>query len=705
MYYSWLKFFNAAFLALLIATTAAAQSKEYLDSLEAKLETLKGAERFQICYDLAYDYWLTDRAKALHYGEEANKWALMSGDTLKITRGKLAYGNVLCGLERIDDAIRELEISLTLARRHQFRHEMKYILNVIARAYQARANYEKALEYYYQTLLIREEGGKPDEISIALTNIGVVLYKLGNYHESIKYFLRAIEMKRQFKIKHDLDLALVNIGSCYIYIGQYEQAKQVIAEGLAECRPNCRYSIIIDAHHALGKMFLRQFTADPENFQARDSAEAHLMFSYNLSLESNYVLTQLDNLSRLGDLYLNANDIPRAFKVLNRADSLSATTSYNERKMDIYHGLAELYQKTADFEKASHYQRKFMALQDTLVRKKLHEIVATSTNIHERENLQTIANKESIIQRQQSLNIAIIIIAILTALLLIVVYRNNRIKARVNAALSEAKAIIELQNRQLLNSNIYLDRELKERNADLEKANESLIKANDELDNFIYRTSHDIRGPLATLKGMCHVALLDVKDPLAQNYLQKLDLTADKMNMILTRLLVVNQIHASSIASQKINFEELVDEIVALQTKKGLPQNMSITKQIDQTIEFFSDREFIRIILENLIDNAVKFYNATEGVEPFVRVEITRQGATLLIRVIDNGIGIRNIQPGKIFQMFSRGSERSQTGGIGLYITKTAVEKLHGDITLDVTREGFTQFSVILPLSNIAVAV
>src|SRR5690606_9185733 len=145
----------------------------------------------------------------------------------------------------------------------------------------------------------------------------------------------------------------------------------------------------------------------------------------------------------------------------------------------------------------------------------------------------TIAEKEETIARQRALNISIAIIAILAGALIFVLYKSIKVKRKVNADLSDAKAIIEDQNRQLRSSNVILNKELQARNADLQKANDSLQRVNEELDNFIYKTSHDIRGPLASLKGMCNVALMDVKDPLALNYLEKLDLTADKLNTIL----------------------------------------------------------------------------------------------------------------------------------------------------------------------------
>jgi signal transduction histidine kinase len=238
------------------------------------------------------------------------------------------------------------------------------------------------------------------------------------------------------------------------------------------------------------------------------------------------------------------------------------------------------------------------------------------------------------------------------------------------------------------------------RTIELQGANEALKRVNDELDNFIYKTSHDIRGPLASLKGMCNVAIMDVKDPLALEYFQKLDATAEKLNTILTRLLIINQINNSSASYEPIDFNEIVEDVIILEKKRGLPPKLNIRKTIENGITFYSDKELVRIILENLIDNAIKFYNDSDRIDPFVEIRVERDGNYLKLRVIDNGIGISQVNPDKIFQMFSRASERSGTGGIGLYLTKTATEKIGGQIDLKTTPEGHTEFFVRFSLST-----
>ncbi len=139
-------------------------------------------------------------------------------------------------------------------------------------------------------------------------------------------------------------------------------------------------------------------------------------------------------------------------------------------------------------------------------------IAKVQTNYEERENIATIASNEVVIKQSRELNIAVAVIALLAGLLVLVLQFGNRNIKRVNAKLSEAKEVIQSQNKELENKNKDLDHQVEKKTADLARANHSLKQVNDELDNFIYKTSHDIRGPLASLKGMCNVALMDVKD-------------------------------------------------------------------------------------------------------------------------------------------------------------------------------------------------
>ena len=669
-----------------------AQSKQ-IDSLKNLLRNSQDTAKVDLLYELAYESIFIDTQQALDYSSQSYILATELGDSSRMVNAIRMKGSALRRMERLEEAVQVSLEGASIAKRNGFNNDYKILLNQIAVAYSLKAEYDKALDYLFESLVIRELDGNKLEISITLNNIGFVYFKLRNYQQAVEYFVKALELRKESKDSYDMDRLLINIGTCHIHLGNFTDALSFIKQGLESCKDKCSDVIKLEGYFSLGVTY----------FSLKDfaNAEEHFGASMKISRDLNNQRFQAENLIYLGKIAILSGDFERAERMLYEAETLATKSGYNQILMDSYKQFSILYNDIKDFERAALNQRKYIALKDSLIGEDLvTNIAKIQTRFEERENIATIASKNEVIRLQGSLLVAILVIAVLACSLIFVLYHSIRVKRKVNADLSDAKAIIEEQNKQLTSSNVSLNQELKEKNIDLQKANDSLQRVNDELDNFIYKTSHDIRGPLASLKGMCNVALMDVRDPLALNYLHKLDITAEKLNTILTRLLIVNQINNSALANDRINFEDIVDDILLLEKKKGLPRRLKITKNICPKTVFHSDTQFVRIILENLIDNAIKFYNDSERVEPFVTINIGGNGEHVSINVVDNGIGISEVHPDKIFQMFSRASERSETGGIGLYITKTATEKLGGSVHLKTTPEGYTEFYVKLPYTQ-----
>src|SRR5260221_7789086 len=196
---------------------------------------------------------------------------------------------------------------------------------------------------------------------------------------------------------------------------------------------------------------------------------------------------------------------------------------------------------------------------------------------------------------------------------------------------------------------------------------------------------------------MFMVVLIDVKDETAVDYLKKLDVTADRMNTILTRLMIVNQINGSVLLPGKIDFKEVLDQIFAFERKKGLPPRFQITCEISDDCSIVSDVSLVRIILENLIDNAIKFYNTSARLDPFAKIKVLKDSTGIKVTVEDNGIGMGSKEGKGIFKMFMRASERSQIGGIGLYLAKLATEKIGGEVNLVYSDSKGSMFELIFP--------
>ena len=686
-------------LAIFISTGICAQTTtSSIDSLKSILKEKSGHGRYEILYQLAYDLFDVDNREASVYARQAYDLAYDVGDSLKIvTSGRLA-GQIYRRIEQLETSIDVLKEVLPIAKRNSYEDEEKKILNALALTHTLRAEYDEALKYNFQSLVIREKGGKKDEVSVALNNIGLVYFKLKNYERAVEYYERCLKIKNEINYTYDMDRLLINLGLCYNQLKNYKEARKFITNAFSFCDSTCSEAIRIEGNFGLGVSYFIEAEVTNDTAVYSKSKESFIK-SYDVANQIHDKRWRLENLVYLARIYTELNEVDHAKKTLEEAEGIADDTDYNLLLIEIYKGFSILFNKSKNYQQAAIYQDKYIHLKDSIYSESLiKNLSKIQTDFEQRENIATIAAKEEVIKQQRDLNIAIAIIAMLAGLLVLVLQRSNRTIKRVNAQLSEAKEVIEEQNKLLEDKNKYLDKEVEAKTVDLERVNQSLKQVNDELDNFIYKTSHDIRGPLASLKGMCNVALMDVKDPVALDYLSKLDTTAERLNTILTRLLIINQINNSKLSVARIDFDTIINDVLLLEKKKGLPQKLKIRRYVEDNATILSDKELIRIVLENLIDNAIKFYNESDRVDSFVDIHVNTSGqGQVRVRVIDNGIGISEANPGKLFRMFFRASERSETGGIGLYIVKTATAKLGGRVGLLTTPEGYTEFYVLFP--------
>src|SRR6185437_11776540 len=123
---------------------------------------------------------------------------------------------------------------------------------------------------------------------------------------------------------------------------------------------------------------------------------------------------------------------------------------------------------------------------------------------------------------------------------------------------------------------------------------------------------------------------------------------------------------------------------------------VDIRIKIDECDTFYSDPGRITIIFNNLISNAVRYSNP-EAVSPFVDIKVLSCNEKAVITIEDNGIGISKENHAKIFGMFYRISNKSIGSGLGLYIVKETVEKLHGTIQFESEPGKGTKFIITIP--------
>jgi signal transduction histidine kinase/ligand-binding sensor domain-containing protein len=232
-----------------------------------------------------------------------------------------------------------------------------------------------------------------------------------------------------------------------------------------------------------------------------------------------------------------------------------------------------------------------------------------------------------------------------------------------------------------------------------EKRNAELRKLNSELDRFVYSTSHDLRAPLASILGLINLSRLEEKN--RDQYLSLIEKSVRKLDEFINEIIDYSRNARLDIEPTAIEFQAMINSI--LEDLEYLEENVTLKKNITVTSSgvFLSDKTRIRIILNNLISNAIKYHNSHQA-NPFINITVTHSPQEASITITDNGIGIRDDQQENIFKMFHRGSEQSKGSGLGLYIVKEIVTKLGGTITVKSKLNEGTTFEVTLPGMNIS---
>jgi len=673
------------YLITYLAMVSYASAQTVIDSLTQQLKTAKGENRFETLFQLAYEYSDVNDQLSLTYSKEAYELALGLGDSTRIVRAGRITAGELRRTDRIDEAISLAEYVLKISKRHNINSETKFLLNSLAISYSFKAEYDKALKLNLESLVIREADGNKKEISITLNNIGYNYYKLYNYDNAITYYKRSIELKKKEKDSYDLDRGLINLGLAYNAKGNYEEAKKYINEGLLYCKGNCADQIVMEGEFGLGSSFF-------DSHLLSDS-EPHFKRAYEVAKKINNIQFQVECLLFFSKFEINRKKFDQALNYLKEAESISKSSGFRLLQIKSYASFYSLYDQLGDYKNKSLYQGKYIELKDSVLNANIiNNLTKIQTNYAERENLKTIKEKnqlvtlqKEIIKRQERQYYFITLIVCLVGALAFLSFYFLKRQQKSNQALRQAKAWIEQQNHNL-------EERVAERTKDL-------VQANDDMDYFIYKTSHDLRGPLVTLKGMCNVAHLDLKDQLALSYFSKFDQTVDRLNVILTRLQIVNHINSSELIAEQVNFQNIINDIWSFEKKKGLPPRFSFTYEIQPGCHVKADSYLVKIVLENLIDNAVKYYNNSERVDPFVKMVISCDEELAKITIEDNGIGI-NLGAGNtkdIFRMFVRASERSEIGGLGLYLARLATEKLGGKIGYTKSVNHGSIFQVVIP--------
>lgn len=227
-----------------------------------------------------------------------------------------------------------------------------------------------------------------------------------------------------------------------------------------------------------------------------------------------------------------------------------------------------------------------------------------------------------------------------------------------------------------------------------------LVAARTEMEELSYRTSNDIRAPIASSIRLIDLAMSEQEDKIVADkslLLAKSSLT--KVELLIHSILSLMQVKNNQEAPTVVELNLMIDDVLRSQSPKSFSDNIQIKQSLLFDGELVVRPSLLKLIIQHLLSNAIQ-YQDTRKFESFVKISIFEKDRRFVLEVIDNGLGIAEDQQHKLFTMFTRFHAKIAEGsGLGLYLSLKCAELIGGELH-HVNRDGNTVFCLTIPLDK-----
>ena len=550
--------------------------------------------------------------------------------------------------------------------------EIKKLINLAVLEYNS-SNYDKALDYSKQALVISFECNDNLYIAQSYNTIGVIFNECSDSKNAIQFYEKALFYAKKVNNDKLYNWIYGNLGSVY-YFNQID-----VKKGIDYYKKSLHYAVK---------------NKDKEQIEYTKLNLASAYFSLYKYDEGNSIISEIEdsilsqgseeakmNLSTLLGIYnTNLNQKAKAESYYFTAEQFAINSKFDSFLINIYENLESHYTQFNDLQKASKYKAKKDSLQTAIFSNvKIDALQKTAVQIELDEYKNTLAQIE---QKQKekakssnSIVILFIVILIILILLLLTLYKNIKLREQIN---------IELK---LVNEELAIAKQVAE-------------DANQLKSQFVSTITHELRTPLYGVIGITNIILEEHKELANNPNLKSLKFSAKYLLSLVNDILQINKIEEKRIVLESLIFN-LTDEITMIKNSVEYiadKNNNKLSVEIDTAIPEFLIGDKLRLsqIIMNLVSNALKF---TKNGEVLISAELNRienKFYFIEFKIKDNGYGIAAEYQDKVFDKFvqiERKDEDYQGTGLGLSIVSSLVKLFDSEIHLESEENVGSTFS------------
>lgn len=276
--------------------------------------------------------------------------------------------------------------------------------------------------------------------------------------------------------------------------------------------------------------------------------------------------------------------------------------------------------------------------------------------------------------------------------------QNKEVQAQSEELLQGQESLM-MAHREIERQKIELEKSLDEKSRDLMISNQQLVTQNNELQQFSYTVSHNLRGPVASMLGLVHVYRFSDGEAEKEKVIGMIEHSAKSLETIIRDLNKIVDIRNDKFAIYENVLLENEIELIKESLSDVITKNDVELLVNFQCEEIHSIKAYINSILYNLISNAIQYRSAKR--RPVVSVASEAVDDDIYLTVTDNGLGIDLQKHGhEVFKLYKRFHLHTQGKGLGLYIVRQQIEKLNGKIEIESKPDFGSTFRVVLPLRS-----
>lgn len=577
-------------------------------------------------------------------------------DTLKVW-----HLNKLVTVLREQDNVKAFEYARQakdLALLLNYRRGLAHALENLGWIHHRKGDYSKAFELSVEALAISESFNDLPAIARCLNNIAAINFEQNQHTLAISNFKKAYAISKLIEDGTSMARSLNNIAFCFLGIDQLDSARSYATWALKVSENFDKLYLSGFALRTLGDIDLKE-----KNYKsALEKFENVVCIADTLD----NVFLKVSTLHRIGKGYFLLNKKDKALTYLLQNISLAR---HNEFRSELERSLklvSEIYAAQREIGKAFTFQNQYMDVHDSLYQQRSSEQMALMQVRFDSEmkeaKIELLTKdaqlkQEEINSQRMWMYFSIGSLSLMAIIAFVLLY-SNRLKKRANDELELKNAKIQKQAQQLGNLNITKDKLF------------SII-------------SHDLRSPLASLRGLMDI--IDMGGLSKEEFFstsKKLRRNLESVQEDLDNLLFWAQSQLNGLQSNPtiVKARAIIEEKIQLFSEIARQKEITIINEIDDALSIRADRNHIGLVIRNLLANAIKF-NKPGGL---IRIQEKNVAGCIEISVSDSGVGMTTSDLGKLFNpethFTNPGTMQERGVGIGLLLTKEFIEKNGGSI-------------------------